>query len=88
MIVQLRYWLPACSPSTITPLTRGFGRHRRRSRYGLLDGIRKILPFGSECHTIKDSATKTSGTIEEAFEANRNDPCDYCALEKTAEIEG
>jgi len=41
-----------------------------------------------ECHTIKDSATKTSGTIEEAFEANRNDPCDYCALEKTAEIEG
>ena len=40
-----------------------------------------------DCHTIRDSATKTSGTIEEAFEANRNDPCDFCALEDAAEIE-
>ncbi|MBN1776256.1 MAG: hypothetical protein JW817_07315 [Clostridiales bacterium] len=47
----------------------------------------KSYHLDPDCHTIRDSATKTSGTIEEAFEANRNDPCDFCALEEAAEIE-
>ena len=30
---------------------------------------------------IADSATKTSGTLKEAIEAGRTDPCDYCVAE-------
>ena len=30
---------------------------------------------------IADSATKTSGTLKEAIEAGRSDPCDYCVAE-------
>lgn len=35
------------------------------------------------CHTLSRSATIYEGTIEEAFEAKRNDPCDFCALDKS-----
>lgn len=34
------------------------------------------------CHTLSRSATLYEGTVEEAFEAKRNDPCDFCALNK------
>jgi len=52
------------------------------------DGLVYWTAFGKsyhidpDCHTIRNSATKESGTIEEAFEAKRNDPCDFCALEE------
>ncbi|NCB30937.1 MAG: hypothetical protein EOM66_05955 [Clostridia bacterium] len=35
------------------------------------------------CHTLSRSATIYEGTIEEAFEAKRTDPCDFCANGKT-----
>lgn len=31
------------------------------------------------CHTLMNSAVVFDGPIEEAFKANRNDPCDFCA---------
>lgn len=37
-----------------------------------------------DCHTLARSATIYEGTIEEAFEAKRNDPCDFCADGKNA----
>ncbi len=48
----------------------------------------KSYHLDPDCHTLKNSATIYSGTVEEAFAASRNDPCDYCALEEAAaEIE-
>lgn len=35
--------------------------------------------FDPDCQTLRNSATIYHGTVEEAFEANRNDPCDFCA---------
>lgn len=32
-----------------------------------------------DCHTLLNSAVVFQGAIEEAFEAKRNDPCDFCA---------
>ncbi len=37
-----------------------------------------------DCHTIANSKNVYYGTIEEAFEAKRSDPCDYCALDKAS----
>lgn len=37
-----------------------------------------------DCHTLARSATIYEGTIEEAFEAKRTDPCDFCALNADA----
>lgn len=51
---------------------------------GIGDGVVYWTMFGKSyhedenCHTIRDSLNKTSGTVDEAFEANRNDPCDFC----------
>lgn len=42
-----------------------------------------------DCHTIRNSKNVYYGTIDEAFEAKRSDPCDYCALataDKAAEV--
>ncbi len=36
------------------------------------------------CHTLARSSTIYEGTIEEAFAARRNDPCDFCADGKEA----
>ena len=38
------------------------------------------------CHTLARSSTLYEGTIEEAFAARRNDPCDYCADGKEAKL--
>ena len=35
-----------------------------------------------DCQTLQNSAVVYQGTIEEAFEANRTDPCDFCAQEQ------
>ncbi len=35
--------------------------------------------FDPNCRTLLNSATVYSGTVEQAFEANRTDPCDFCA---------
>ncbi|MDD6045623.1 MAG: hypothetical protein PUC76_08290 [Clostridia bacterium] len=32
-----------------------------------------------DCHTLARSKVLYEGTMDEAFEAKRNDPCDYCA---------
>lgn len=51
---------------------------------GIGDGVVHWTMFGKSyhedenCHTIRDSLNKYSGTVDEAFEANRNDPCDFC----------
>lgn len=35
--------------------------------------------FDPDCRTLKNSSTIYQGTVEDAFEANRTDPCDFCA---------
>ncbi|MBQ1889069.1 MAG: hypothetical protein II166_10400 [Firmicutes bacterium] len=34
-----------------------------------------------DCPSLSRSSTVYEGTIEEAFEANRNDPCDFCVAQ-------
>lgn len=47
-------------------------------------------PFGKSyhldpnCQALKNSSTVISGTLDEAFEAKRTDPCDFCAKEAAA----
>lgn len=41
----------------------------------------KSYHLDSDCHTLQRSEVIYSGTGEEAFEAKREDPCDFCALE-------
>lgn len=43
------------------------------TRYG------RSYHFDSDCHTLARSSTIYAGSMDEAFEAKRNDPCDYCA---------
>jgi hypothetical protein len=48
--------------------------------------------FDPNCRTLLNSATVYSGTVEQAFEAGRTDPCDFCAggadaKETTSEVE-
>lgn len=45
----------------------------------------KSYHLNSNCQTLMRSSTVYQGTIEEAFEANRTDPCDFCALAQTPE---
>jgi hypothetical protein len=58
----------------------------KEAQAGIGDGTVYWTMFGKsyhedeDCHTIRDSLNKYSGTIEEAFEANRNDPCDFCVV--------
>ncbi len=40
-----------------------------------------------DCQTLKRSSTIFEGTIDEAFAANRSDPCDFCALEFAEQVE-
>ena len=40
-----------------------------------------------DCHTLARSATIYEGTIGDAFDAKRNDPCDFCALNVIAAVE-
>ncbi|MBN1891357.1 MAG: hypothetical protein JW780_01130 [Clostridiales bacterium] len=47
----------------------------------------KSYHLDPDCHTLSRSSVIYSGTIEEAFDANREDPCDFCALEEAEEIE-
>ena len=42
----------------------------------------KSYHLDPDCHTLQNSAVVYQGTIEEAFEANRTDPCDFCAQEQ------
>ena len=42
----------------------------------------KSYHLDPDCRTLQNSATIYQGTIEEAFEANRTDPCDFCALDQ------
>lgn len=46
----------------------------------------KSYHLNQDCQTLKNSATLYSGTIDDAFAASRNDPCDYCALGDKAEL--
>ena len=34
-----------------------------------------------DCPSLSRSSTVYEGTIEDAFEANRNDPCDFCVAQ-------
>ena len=55
------------------------------------DGTAYWTQFGKSyhldpnCGTLLNSSTIYSGTVEEAFAANREDPCDFCALTEAAE---
>ena len=42
----------------------------------------KSYHLDPNCHTLMRSSKVYRGTIEKAFEANRTDPCDFCALDK------
>lgn len=39
----------------------------------------KSYHFDPDCHTLSRSSIVYKGTIEEAIEARRDDPCDFCA---------
>lgn len=39
----------------------------------------KSYHLDPDCHTLRRSEELITGTIEEAFEHKRNDPCDFCA---------
>lgn len=45
----------------------------------------KSYHLNPDCQTLQNSEVVYQGTIEEAFAANRTDPCDFCAL---TEVEG
>lgn len=46
----------------------------------------KSYHLDPNCQTLLNSSTIYSGTVEDAFAANREDPCDFCAVEaSTAE---
>lgn len=55
------------------------------------DGTAYWTQFGKSyhldpnCGTLLNSSTIYSGTVDEAFAANREDPCDFCALTEAAE---
>lgn len=55
------------------------------------DGTAYWTQFGKSyhldpnCHTLLNSSTIYEGTVEEAFAANREDPCNFCALTEAAE---
>ncbi len=40
----------------------------------------KSYHLDPNCRTLLNSSTIYSGTVEEAFDAHREDPCDFCAL--------
>lgn len=40
----------------------------------------KSYHFDPDCFTIRNSAEVFQGTVEQAFAANRSDPCNFCAL--------
>ncbi len=46
----------------------------------------KCYHFNPDCHTIINSNPVYTGTVEEAFEANRNKPCSYCAVADGEEL--
>ncbi len=39
----------------------------------------KSYHLNPDCQTLQNSATVYQGTIEQAYEAHRTDPCDFCA---------
>ena len=45
----------------------------------------KSYHLNPDCSTLLNSSTIYEGTVEEAFAANREDPCDFCALTEAAE---
>ena len=42
----------------------------------------KSYHYDPNCHTIRNSKNVYYGTIDEAFEAKRADPCDFCVKEE------
>ncbi|MEG2258722.1 MAG: hypothetical protein RSB78_00895 [Oscillospiraceae bacterium] len=60
---------------------------------GSADGTVYWTPFGKSyhmdpnCSTLSRSATLVSGTLDEAFDAKRFDPCDLCAGGKEAKAQ-
>ena len=47
----------------------------------------KSYHLDPDCQALQNSEVIYQGTIEEAFEANRTDPCDFCALAPEAAAE-
>ena len=45
----------------------------------------KSYHLDPNCQTLLNSSTIYNGTIEEAFDANREDPCNFCALTEDEE---
>lgn len=45
----------------------------------------KSYHLNPDCSTLLNSSTIYEGTVEEAFAANREDPCDFCALAEAEE---
>ncbi|MDO4581455.1 MAG: hypothetical protein Q4B96_02575 [Bacillota bacterium] len=47
----------------------------------------KSYHLDPDCHTLMRSEVVYQGSVEEAFEASRTDPCDFCAEELTEAVE-
>ena len=64
----------------------GYGEEVYWTQYG------RSYHLDQECHTLARSKVLYEGNMDEAFEAKRNDPCDYCAdgaaVKASAEAEG
>lgn len=51
----------------------GYGEEVYWTQYG------RSYHLDQDCHTLSRSKVLYEGTMDEAFEAKRNDPCDFCA---------
>ncbi len=51
----------------------GYGEEVYWTQYG------RSYHLDQDCHTLSRSKVLYEGSMDEAFEAKRNDPCDYCA---------
>ena len=64
----------------------GYGEEVYWTQYG------RSYHLDQDCHTLARSKVLYEGNMDEAFEAKRNDPCDYCAdgdmIKASAEAEG
>jgi len=46
----------------------------------------KSYHLDPDCHTLLRSKTIYEGSVDEAYDANRTDPCDFCAMEEDGSI--
>ena len=46
----------------------------------------KSYHLDPDCHTLLRSKTIYEGSVDESYDANRTDPCDFCAIDEDGSI--